>query len=439
MSGQALSGEWLPLADNQLMSQQENADGDTGEVGFQSPPHKENPARIYISARSGINDEDSSQRKTLSSMEVIARSWRVLHQLPEPNFTDMYHDIEREFENGNVTRQLLNQRKRDIRSHYLIDQTPWHLLTKSTVLELLHCLEFRMDLTKDSPARTAAEKRGVGLRRHPSTLNGYISILKGVAKESWLQGLMGVNTYQAIASVPFRKNHKEEAGRMVKNDELAALLNDCDKDKQVVRGLRDAAIISVMRGAGLRRKEVVSLRINHFVIPEDGSMPYLSIIGGKGNKDRQCFLTKQTTSRLIKWLSVRAPEWNDTTSYNEEHLYGFIFVALRKGVSVGIKPPKKGTNWLGGLTSNAIRYILEARRQSLIDSGVMAIKPFSPHDLRRSYCTDLLSQGMDIFTVQNLMGHSNVETTRRYDLRDDTQEREAIEQLSRNAEQGGYL
>lgn len=437
MSSQVLSGEWLPLADSEPMSQIENANRAAGEVGFQSP-HKANPARIYISARSGINDEDSSQRKTLSSMEIIARSWRVLLNLPEPNFSDMYQDIEHDFKNGNVTRQFLNQRKRDIRAHYLIDQTPWHRLTKSTVLELLHSLEFRMELAKDNPARVEAEEKGAVLRRHPSTLNGYISILKGVAKESWLLGLMDVNTYQAIKSIPFRKNHKEEAGRMVKNHELAALLSDCDKDKQVVRGLRDAAILSVMRGAGLRRKEVVSLRINHFVIPEDGNA-YLSIIGGKGNKDRQCFITKQTVARLTAWLSVRAPEWNDINSYNEEHLYGFIFVPLRKGMPVSIKPPKKGTKWLGGLTSNAIRYILDARCKSLTASGVMSIKPFSPHDLRRSYCTDLLSQGVDIFTVQNLMGHSNVETTRRYDLRDDTQEREAIEQLSRNAEQGGYL
>ena len=54
---------------------------------------------------------------------------------------------------------------------------------------------------------------------------------------------------------------------------------------------------------------------------------------------------------------------------------------------------------------------------------------FSPHDFRRSFCTDLLAEGEDVFTVQELAGHASPATTAKYDRRGEERKRRAVKRL----------
>ena len=71
------------------------------------------------------------------------------------------------------------------------------------------------------------------------------------------------------------------------------------------------------------------------------------------------------------------------------------------------------------LTDQAIWIILEKRFKAA------KVKAFTPHDLRRTFAGEMLDAGVDLVTVQKLMGHASPVTTSRYDRRDEKTKMEA--------------
>ena len=217
----------------------------------------------------------------------------------------------------------------------------------------------------------------------PASVAKYRAALRSVLKECWRLGLMSAEDYQRAADLPQPTGETLPAGRELTGGELAGLLADCQNDLTPA-GVRDAAIIALMYAAGLRRAEVIGLDLASYD-PQTGRL----VILGKRNKQRTAYLTNGAAAAMADWLSVRGSE------------SGPLFVAINKG----------GKLQAGRLTPQAV-YNLLAKR-----AAAAGVAEFSPHDLRRTFVSDLLEAGADIATVSKMAGHANIQPTARYDRR----------------------
>lgn len=75
------------------------------------------------------------------------------------------------------------------------------------------------------------------------------------------------------------------------------------------------------------------------------------------------------------------------------------------------------------MTDQSILMLLQRR------AAQARVPVFTPHDLRRSFISDLLDSGADMVTVQKLAGHANVQTMAQYDRRGEQTKRRAAQSL----------
>ena len=130
-----------------------------------------------------------------------------------------------------------------------------------------------------------------------STANKMLSALRQTLKAAWKLGLMSAEAYQQAASVENVRGETVPAGRAVAGGELAALLDTCDQKPQ---GIRDAAILSLLYGAGLRRAEVVGLNIGDY---ESGERRLR--VRGKRNKQRSLPIVAGAASALDAFICAK--------------------------------------------------------------------------------------------------------------------------------------
>ena len=231
----------------------------------------------------------------------------------------------------------------------------------------------------------------------PATINQALSGLRSVLYHAWKLGLMESEDYQRARDVKNRKADTLLRGRALDKEELRAIIKNCQDEKSPA-GVRDAALVGVMYGTGLRRSEVVKLQLKDF----NSKTGALTVRGAKGGKDRLVYVKGGAAKALAAWLVLRGDG------------AGPLFCPVHKSGKIRVE----------AMTDQAIMKILKKR-------GFQAeLEPFSPHDLRRTYISDLLDAGADIATVQKLAGHASVTTTSRYDRRGEDAKSKATDLLN---------
>ncbi len=243
---------------------------------------------------------------------------------------------------------------------------------------------------------TAALRARLAAHYAPATVNKQLAALRGVLRECWRLGLLSAEDFHRTVDIPTVKGQRLLRGRVLSEAEVNTLLIICQQENSPA-GCRDAALLGLLVGSGLRRAEVVALQVQDYEVTANR----LCVRAGKGNKDRLVYVAPGADVWLERWLAVRG-----------------------RGAGSLLCPVNRwGQVVKRSLTEQAVLHILTKRGQQ---AGIAA---FSPHDLRRTFISNLLDAGVDIATVQKLAGHANVQTTVRYDRRDERAKRAAISRL----------
>lgn len=161
-------------------------------------------------------------------------------------------------------------------------------------------------------------------------------------------------------------------------EEMEALFKTVAKDSK--KGLRDRVILELLYATGIRVSELVNIQLNDI----DMSLPGVKVLG-KGNKERFVPFGEFCRQSIEQYLNEFKP------IHNVNH--SFLIVNL-KGEPI---------------TERGVRYVLND-----IVKRTAGVTNIHPHKLRHTFATHLLNQGMDLRTVQSLLGHVNLSTTGKY-------------------------
>jgi integrase/recombinase XerD len=147
--------------------------------------------------------------------------------------------------------------------------------------------------------------------------------------------------------------------------------------------LKHRILIGLLYGCGLRCQEVRSLQLRHL----DFDRRLVHVVQSKGNKDRYLPLSQHLIRGIRTYVSAERPK-----------LYLFEGAGNPEAKGFDSRYSQRGVQW-------AVKTV--ARQAGII-------KEVHTHMLRHSFATHLLEDGVNIITVQKLMGHQNIESTMVY-------------------------
>ena len=211
----------------------------------------------------------------------------------------------------------------------------------------------------------------------PSSQTRRISSLKQFFEWMVYEGKLKKNLFRDIVSPKINVLPP----KILSEQEINMLIN-YTKSSDSPKNIMMKCIIELLYSTGLRVSELIKLETNEFI-----SDPKTIIVIGKGKKQRMVALTKASRLAIKEWIIERHKQKNSISSKylfaskSQQHI-------SRQTVAYYIK--KIGINL--GLKSNYI----------------------TPHGIRHSFASHMLTRGADLRTIQLLLGHSNISTTQIY-------------------------
>jgi len=216
----------------------------------------------------------------------------------------------------------------------------------------------------------------------PGTINVRLAAVRRLAYEAADTGLLSPDLAAGIRRVKGARKLGMRLGNWLTVDEARALWQL--PNRHTVKGARDRAILSVLLGCGLRRRELVELTFDHIQRRED----HWAIVDlvGKGGHIR--------TIPMPDWVKHTIDEWLVIARIAQGKIFRCVC--------------RKGTVWGTGITEKVVWHIVKEYAESL------GVSKLAPHDLRRSCARFCHASGGELEQIQFLLGHVSVQTTEKY-------------------------
>jgi site-specific recombinase XerD len=214
------------------------------------------------------------------------------------------------------------------------------------------------------------------------TINGRLAAVRRLAYEAADAGLLSPELAAGIRRVKGVKKLGVRLGNWLTAEEARRLLQAPDPD--TLKGRRDRAILGVLLGCGLRRRELADLDFRHLQQREE----HWAIVDlvGKGGHIR--------TVPMPEWVKATVDIWTTAADLSAGRVFRCVCRA--------------GKHWGDGVTERVVWHVVKQYAAKLGLTGL------APHDLRRSCAKLCHSAGGELDQIQFLLGHVSVQTTERY-------------------------
>jgi integrase len=215
-----------------------------------------------------------------------------------------------------------------------------------------------------------------------ATINLHLSAIRRLADESAESGWLSPELAIGIRRVKGVKRLGRKSGNWLTRNQAQELVNAVSKTN--LRGWRDGAMLGLLLGCGLRRSEVVGLRLDQLQSRE-GHWVIVDLVG-KGGRLR--------TVPVPAWCKELVDVWLGHSNVSEGKVFRRVL--------------KNGDRQDACVTANVVWYAVKRC------AGRAGIDHLAPHDLRRTCARLCHSCGGELEQIQFLLGHASVQTTERY-------------------------
>ncbi len=229
-----------------------------------------------------------------------------------------------------------------------------------------------------SAYRTSLEERKLSA----STINQRLSAIRKLALEAADNGLMPAHIAAAISRVKGAKRAGVRTGHWLTREQAEDLISAPNGSTD--HGKRDRALLAVLIGCGLRRRETAALTVEHIQL-RDARWVIVDLVG-KGGRVRSV--------PMPSWAKSSIDSWTDTA----EIVSGLVFRAVSKGGRVNA-------------TKITPRGIFAVVKRYGAEIGVPKL---APHDLRRTFAKLAHKGKAGLEQIQLSLGHASLMTTERY-------------------------